>query len=63
MERIILHVDVNNAFLSWSAVWLLKNGYEKELLELQKWGKRDNCLFCKNCMKSMKVKNEKEKIK
>ena len=26
----------------------LKNGYEKELLELQKWGKRDNCLFCKN---------------
>lgn len=40
----------------------LKNGYEKELLELQKWGKRDNCLFCKNCMKSMEVKNEKEKI-
>ena len=31
MERIILHVDVNNAFLSWSAVWLLKNGYEKIL--------------------------------
>ena len=26
MERIILHVDVNNAFLSWTAVWMLKNG-------------------------------------
>ena len=31
MERIILHVDVNNAFLSWSAVWLLKNGYGKDI--------------------------------
>lgn len=27
MERKILHVDVNNAFLSWTAVDLLKNGY------------------------------------
>ena len=26
MERIILHVDVNNAFLSWTAVDRLKNG-------------------------------------
>lgn len=26
MERIILHVDVNNAFLSWTALWMLKNG-------------------------------------
>lgn len=26
MERIILHVDVNNAFLSWTAVEKLKNG-------------------------------------
>lgn len=26
MERIIFHVDVNNAFLSWSAVEMLKNG-------------------------------------
>ena len=26
MERQILHVDVNNAFLSWLAVYLLKNG-------------------------------------
>lgn len=31
MERIILHIDVNNAFLSWSAVWLLKNGYGKDI--------------------------------
>lgn len=27
MERKILHVDVNNAFLSWTAVNMLKNGY------------------------------------
>ena len=27
MERIIFHIDVNNAFLSWTAVKLLKNGY------------------------------------
>ena len=26
MERFILHVDVNNAFLSWTAVEMLKNG-------------------------------------
>ena len=26
MERQILHVDVNNAFLSWTAVERLKNG-------------------------------------
>ena len=26
MERQILHVDVNNAFLSWLAVYKLKNG-------------------------------------
>jgi DNA polymerase-4 len=26
MERIIFHVDVNNAFLSWSALEMLKNG-------------------------------------
>lgn len=33
MERIILHVDVNNAFLSWTAVWMLKNGYDKDIRE------------------------------
>lgn len=27
MERQILHVDVNNAFLSWTAVYKLKQGY------------------------------------
>ena len=31
MDRIILHIDVNNAFLSWSAVWMLKNGYNKDI--------------------------------
>ena len=31
MERIIFHVDVNNAFLSWTAVYLLKNGYETDI--------------------------------
>lgn len=28
MNRIIMHIDVNNAFLSWSAVKLLKEGYK-----------------------------------
>lgn len=26
MKRIIMHIDVNNAFLSWSAVWYLHHG-------------------------------------
>lgn len=30
-ERIILHIDVNNAFLSWSAVDMLKKGYKKDI--------------------------------
>ncbi len=29
--RIIFHVDVNNAFLSWSAVYLLNHGYDKDI--------------------------------
>lgn len=33
MNRIILHVDVNNAFLSWTALWMLKNGYDKDIRE------------------------------
>ncbi len=33
MDRIILHIDVNNAFLSWTAVWMLKNGYDKDIRE------------------------------
>ena len=31
MTRIIFHVDVNNAFLSWTAVYLLNNGYDKDI--------------------------------
>lgn len=31
MERKILHVDVNNAFLSWTAVNMLKNGSEIDI--------------------------------
>lgn len=30
MDRIIFHIDVNNAFLSWSAIEMLKNGSKKE---------------------------------
>ena len=33
MERIILHVDVNNAYLSWTAIWLLKNGHKTDIRE------------------------------
>lgn len=31
MERIILHIDVNNAFLSWSAIEKLKNGSKVDI--------------------------------
>lgn len=31
MERIILHIDVNSAFLSWSAIKLLKEGFNKDI--------------------------------
>lgn len=30
-ERVIFHIDVNNAFLSWTAVYLLKNGFNKDI--------------------------------
>lgn len=30
-EKIVFHIDVNNAFLSWTAVYLLNNGYEKDI--------------------------------
>ncbi len=33
-ERIIFHIDVNNAFLSWSAVLLLKNGYKEDIRKI-----------------------------
>mgnify|MGYP002539441008 FL=1 len=31
MKRIIMHIDVNNAFLSWTAIELLKNGYKYDI--------------------------------
>ncbi len=33
MERIILHIDVNNAFLSWSAIDLLNSGFNRDIRE------------------------------
>ena len=34
MERLIFHIDVNNAFLSWTAVDLLKKGYPIDIREI-----------------------------
>ena len=34
MERQILHVDVNNAFLSWTALHMLKNGSKIDIREI-----------------------------
>lgn len=34
MDRIIFHIDVNNAFLSWTAVYLLKNGYKEDIRKI-----------------------------
>ena len=34
MNRIIFHIDVNSAFLSWTAVDQLKNGAEVDLREV-----------------------------
>lgn len=31
MERVIMHIDVNNAFLSWSAIDLLNKGYKYDI--------------------------------
>ena len=31
MERIIFHIDVNNAFLSWTALDLLNQGYQYDI--------------------------------
>ena len=33
-ERIIFHIDVNNAFLSWTAIELLNNGYSIDIREI-----------------------------
>lgn len=34
MEKIIFHIDVNNAFLSWTAVDLLNHGYKEDIRNL-----------------------------
>lgn len=34
MNNIIFHIDVNSAFLSWSAIHMLENGYEKDIREI-----------------------------
>lgn len=34
MEQQILHVDVNNAFLSWTAIHMLNNGFELDIREI-----------------------------
>lgn len=34
MEKQILHIDVNNAFLSWTAVEMLKNGSQIDIREI-----------------------------
>ncbi len=31
MDRIVFHIDVNNAFLSWTAIKLLKDGYKVDI--------------------------------
>ena len=34
MENVIFHIDVNSAFLSWEAVYRLKNGGSVDLREI-----------------------------
>ena len=34
MKRIIFHIDVNNAFLSWTAVELLNHGYDIDIRDI-----------------------------
>ena len=33
-ERVIFHIDVNNAFLSWTAVLLLNKGFKKDIRKI-----------------------------
>lgn len=35
MERIIMHVDVNNAFLSWTAIDLLNKGFKTDIRNIE----------------------------
>jgi len=35
MKKIIMHIDVNNAFLSWSAVKLLYDGYKTDIRKIE----------------------------
>ena len=35
MKRIIMHIDVNNAFLSWTAVDLLNKGYNIDIRKIE----------------------------
>ena len=35
MKRVIMHIDVNNAFLSWTAVLLLKKGYPVDIRTIE----------------------------
>lgn len=35
MEKIIMHIDVNNAFLSWTALELLKQGYPQDIRTIE----------------------------
>lgn len=35
MEKIFMHIDVNNAFLSWTAVNLLKQGYKIDIRNIE----------------------------
>lgn len=34
MERIIMHIDANNAFLSWTAVQMLKEGFKEDIRKI-----------------------------
>jgi len=35
MDRIIMHIDVNNAFLSWTALEILEKGYHEDIREIE----------------------------
>ncbi len=35
MEKVIMHIDVNNAFLSWTALYLLEQGYQTDIRNIE----------------------------